>query len=117
MSGGNTKLLGRWGESLVAEDLRRKGQRLLAAGYQCRFGEIDLITADEQYIIFTEVKLRRDDRFAPGRAFVDARKQARLRTTAELYRPVPHRTSAPLRCGRGLRAPGDGNGASAHPLF
>ena len=41
--------------------------------------------ADEQYIIFTEVKLRRDDRFAPGRAFVDARKQARLRTTAELY--------------------------------
>ena len=85
MSGGNTKLLGRWGESLVAEDLRRKGQRLLAAGYQCRFGEIDLITADAQYIIFTEVKLRRDDRFAPGRAFVDARKQARLRTTAELY--------------------------------
>lgn len=85
MSGGNTKLLGRWGEALVAEDLRHQGHRLLAAGWQCRFGEIDLISTDGKYIIFTEVKLRKSADFAPARAFVDEKKQARLRTTAELY--------------------------------
>lgn len=85
MSGGERTLLGRWGEALVAEDLRRKGHTLLASGYRCRFGEIDLITKTDKYIIFTEVKLRKNDAFAPGRAFVDQRKQQRLRTTAEVY--------------------------------
>ena len=83
--GESTKLLGRWGEAQVADYLRRRGYRILAASYHCRFGEVDLIASDGKYISFTEVKLRKDDRFAPGRAFVDARKQGRLRTTAEVY--------------------------------
>lgn len=85
MSGGDTKLLGRWGEALVAADLRRRGHTLLAAGWQCRQGEIDLISSDGKYIIFTEVKLRKNADFAPARAFVDGRKQGKLRVTAELY--------------------------------
>ena len=85
MSGGERTLLGRWGEALVAEDLRKRGYAILASGYRSRFGEIDLIAADRGHLVFVEVKLRRDDAFAPGRAAVDLRKQARLRTTAELY--------------------------------
>lgn len=85
MSGENTRLLGRWGEAQVADYLRTHGYRILASGYHCRFGEIDLIAASDKYIVFTEVKLRKDDRFAPGRAFVDVRKQGRIRTTAEAY--------------------------------
>lgn len=85
MSGGEAKLLGRWGEALAAEYLRRRGYRVVAAGYRSRFGEIDLIAEADKYIAFIEVKLRRDDSFAPARAFVDARKQNRIRTTAELY--------------------------------
>lgn len=81
----NTHLLGRWGESRVAEWLRSKGYCLLANGYRCRFGEIDLIVSNEQYICFTEVKLRRSAEFAQAREFVDKRKQERLRLTAELY--------------------------------
>lgn len=85
MSGGEAKLLGRWGEALAAEYLRRRGYRVVAAGYRSRFGEIDLIAETGKYIAFIEVKLRKDDSFAPARAFVDARKQDRIRTTAELY--------------------------------
>lgn len=81
----NTSLLGRWGESLVAEELRRRGCRVVAAGYRTRFGEIDLIAEDGPYLLFVEVKLRKSDRFAPGRAFVNRGKQERIRTTAELY--------------------------------
>lgn len=81
----NTSLLGRWGESLVAEELRRRGCRVVASGYRTRFGEIDLIAEDGPYLLFVEVKLRKSDRFAPGRAFVDRGKQERIRTTAEIY--------------------------------
>ena len=79
------KLLGNRGEAAVAEWLRKRRCRLLASQYSCRFGEIDLIAEKGGYLSFTEVKLRRDDRVAQAREFVDRRKQERLRTTAELY--------------------------------
>lgn len=85
MSGGEARLLGRWGEEKVAEWLRKKGYQVVAAGYRCRFGEIDLIAKRGKYICFTEVKLRRSADFAQAREFVDARKQERLRITAEQY--------------------------------
>ena len=80
-----SKIRGAWGEALAAEELRRRGYRIVAAGWHCRFGEIDLIAEKGGYLSFTEVKLRRDDRVAQAREFVDRRKQERLRTTAELY--------------------------------
>ena len=85
MSGGEARLLGRWGEDQVAKWLRSKGYRLVAAGYRCRFGEIDLIAEKTGYICFVEVKLRRSDAFAQAREFVDRRKQERLRLAAEHY--------------------------------
>ena len=85
MSGGEAKLLGRWGEALAAEDRRRQGWQILAAGYRSRFGEIDLIASNDKYLAFIEVKLRTREGFAPRRAAVDARKQNRLRATAEQW--------------------------------
>ncbi len=84
-AGGDRHLLGRWGEAQVAEWLRRRGYRLLDAGWRCRFGEIDLIATDDKYLCFTEVKLRKNAEFAQAREFVDAHKQRRLRTAALLY--------------------------------
>ena len=85
MSRADTNLLGRWGEALVAADLRKRGFCILAAGYRSRFGEIDLIAKNDTYISFTEVKLRKSAAFAAGREAVDRRKQQRLRTTAEIW--------------------------------
>ena len=61
------------------------GYRVVAAGYRCRFGEIDLIATTDKYLCFIEVKLRKDASFAPGRAAVDRRKQEKLRATAASY--------------------------------
>ena len=85
MSGQESRLLGRWGESLAAEFLRKRGYSILAAGWRCRFGEIDLIAADERYLCFVEVKLRRSAAHGTAGAFVDRRKQEKLRTAAQLY--------------------------------
>lgn len=78
-------MLGRWGESQVAEDLRHKGCRILAANWRCRMGEIDLIASDGTYIRFVEVKLRKDDSFAQAREFVDYQKREKILVTAKLY--------------------------------
>lgn len=86
MSGGNeARDLGRWGEDLVAEDLARRGWRVKARNFRCRMGELDIVAEKGGFLAFVEVKLRRDDRFAPARAFVTAEKQRKLRTAAEFY--------------------------------
>lgn len=85
MSGGDRKLLGRWGEARTAQYLEKQGWSIVAAGWQCRFGEIDLIAENGQYLAFVEVKLRKSARFAQAREFVDTRKQEKLRTSAQLY--------------------------------
>ena len=79
------KLLGRWGEALAAEYLKKKGFRLVALNYSCRWGEIDVIVEDAAYIVFAEVKLRKSDRYAKASDYVDLRKQNRIRMTADLW--------------------------------
>ena len=85
MSGEDSRLRGRWGEALAAEFLRRKGYRIIASGWRCRFGELDLVAERGEFLCFIEVKLRGGERFGTGAEQVDRRKQERLRTTAELY--------------------------------
>lgn len=85
MSGRESRLLGRWGEELAADYLREKGYALRAANWRCRFGEIDLIAADDTYLCFVEVKLRKSAAFGTAAAFVDRRKQEKLRAAAMLY--------------------------------
>jgi putative endonuclease len=82
---GRNNIVGAWGEAIAAEYLRKKRYRLVATGYRCRYGEIDLIVQNRRYLVFVEVKLRRSDRFAEAREFVDIHKQERLRSTASLY--------------------------------
>ena len=80
-----SKISGAWGEALAAEYLRKKRYKILAQGYSCRFGEIDLIAQDRKNLIFVEVKLRKAADFARARDYVDKRKQDRIRVTASLY--------------------------------
>jgi len=83
--GAEARLLGKWGERLVAEDLRRRGYKILETNYRCRLGEIDLIAEGNGFLVFVEVKLRKNDRFGQAKEAVTAAKQQRLRATAELY--------------------------------
>ncbi len=81
----NKKLAGRWGEAQTAAWLRERGWEILGANYRTRFGEIDLIASKGEFIAFVEVKLRKNADFASAAEAVDRRKQARIRTCAELY--------------------------------
>ena len=78
-------LLGAWGEVQAAEYLRKKRYQIVARNVRIRGGEIDLIAANRRYLVFVEVKTRRDSTFAQAREFVDARKQQRIKRTAEYW--------------------------------
>lgn len=80
-----SKLSGAWGEALAAEYLRKKHYKIVAVGYHCRFGEIDLIVQDWKYLVFVEVKLRKSSDFARAMEYVDRNKQDKIRITASMY--------------------------------
>jgi len=82
---GSSKIFGAWGEAVAAEYMRKKHFQLVAAGYRSRFGEIDLIMKDRKYLVFVEVKMRKNSHFAAAREYVDRRKQDRIRVTASIY--------------------------------
>ena len=80
-----TSLLGKWGEALAAEHLRKNKFRIISANYRSRYGEIDLIAEDKKNIIFVEVKLRKNSDFGSACEFVTPSKQKKLRATAEIW--------------------------------
>lgn len=78
-------LLGAWGEALAADYLRKKHYKIEASHYYSRFGEIDLVARTGKYLVFVEVKLRRNASFALAREYVNRAKQNRIRMTASIY--------------------------------
>ena len=47
-------------EQKAVDYLERRGLTILERNYRCRSGEIDVIAEDERYLVFVEVKYRRD---------------------------------------------------------
>lgn len=76
---------GEWGEAQAAAVLLQKGYRVVARNFRTRFGELDIIAEKDGFLVFVEVKARKNDRFAKAREAVDARKQEKLRIAAELW--------------------------------
>lgn len=86
MSGGaEARLLGRWGERIVSEHLRKLGWNIKDTNFRCRFGELDVVAEKGRYIAFVEVKLRKSDSYGLPREAVNGEKQRKLRAAAEVY--------------------------------
>ncbi len=79
------KLLGAFGEDAACAYLKRQGYRIEGRNYACRFGEIDIIARDRRYVVFAEVKLRRDASHGAAAEFVTAAKQQRVIAAAQLW--------------------------------
>ncbi len=82
-----TKELGRRGEQLAAEHFARLGYRVLARNHRTRFGELDLVLADEgeATIVFCEVKARRLGTGGDWRDNLHEAKQKQVRTMAAAW--------------------------------
>ncbi|WP_230632592.1 YraN family protein [Paenibacillus athensensis] len=83
--------LGRQGESWAAAYLEEIGYTIVERNWRCRSGEIDLIAELGELIVFVEVRTRRSTgRFGLAKESVNARKQLKIRQTAQVYL---HRTA------------------------
>nr|WP_324258085.1 YraN family protein [Cellvibrio fontiphilus] len=86
----NSITLGAAAESQAEAFLIQQGLITRLRNYRCKLGEIDLImldktphaSASENTLVFVEVRLRTNKRFAPALETVDYRKQQKIIKTA-----------------------------------
>jgi len=76
--------IGKEGESLAVDFLKRKGYEILEQNYKTPIGEIDII-ARKNTLCFVEVKTRKDSEYGWGEESVDYRKKNRLRKAAMIF--------------------------------
>ena len=79
--------LGAMGEALAVDHLTRMGLRILGRNWRCRYGELDVIAADDATgtAVFVEVKTRTGDGYGGLAHAVTPRKVWRLRRLAGLW--------------------------------
>lgn len=71
------------GEKRVANYLRKNGFSVIKQNYTCKYGEIDIIAQTPEYILFVEVKTRKQNSLISGVEAVDSFKQNRILKTAQ----------------------------------
>lgn len=81
----NTRKLGTWGEQIALAEYVKRHYIPVCHGYNTRFGEIDLIVENDSNIVFVEVKLRKNNRFASAREYVILSKQQKIQTSAAIW--------------------------------
>lgn len=81
----NNREIGSRCENMAAVYLQEKGYRILEKNYRRKTGEIDLIAEKGSYLVFVEVKYRRDDRKGEPQEAVTRLKQRRIMRTAQYY--------------------------------
>lgn len=88
---------GQRAEALAETYLKGQGLRPRARNYRCKAGEIDLIMTQDETLVFVEVRLRRNNRFASAAETVDGRKQQKLLRAAQHYL-LQHRLTERVAC-------------------
>ena len=84
----NKRELGSRKEALAADYLKSQGVTILEQNYRNRQGEIDLIGRDGKYIVFFEVKYRKDSKLGGALSAVDFKKQKQICKVADHYRMI-----------------------------
>lgn len=84
----NRRKVGTDGESLAAAFLEKQGVSILERNYRSRNGEIDLIGRDGEYLVFFEVKYRRNADMGYPEEAVGSAKQRQICRVADYYRLV-----------------------------
>jgi putative endonuclease len=69
---------GRLWESRAAAHLERHGLTVLARGYRCRLGELDLVCRDDEALVIVEVRARSRGALCSAVDSIDAHKRRRI---------------------------------------
>jgi putative endonuclease len=76
------KDLGKKGEEVALQFLKKKGYRIIGKNYVCKMGEMDIIATEKDTLVFIEVKTRTSTTFGPPQLAVNSKKQIQLSKVA-----------------------------------
>ncbi|TVP56046.1 MAG: YraN family protein [Halomonadaceae bacterium] len=72
-------------EALAAEYLQQQGLQLITRNFHCRRGELDLVMAEQEWLVFVEVRSRKANALVSPAESISWRKQQRLIAAARYY--------------------------------
>ena len=81
----NKRTIGTVGEDTACAYLEQANYKILERNFRCRSGEIDIIALDGDYMVFIEVKYRKDNSFGYPRESVNYYKQRNISKVASYY--------------------------------
>ncbi len=81
----STKQIGDTGEDYAVKYLKKNGYKIISRNYRKKYGEIDIIAEDEEYIVFVEVKTRHENPMTQPVDAVGKHKQQCLIKTASAF--------------------------------
>lgn len=94
----NKRTVGTNGEERALSFLQDHNARILDQNYRNRCGEIDLILKDRSYLVFLEVKYRKNSCLGAPQEAVTLRKQKTICLVADIYLLSHHvRPDTPIR--------------------
>lgn len=93
----NNRKIGSDYERIAGEYLKLHGYEILEYNFRCKSGEVDLIAKDGEYLVFCEVKYRKDDRKGEPLEAVTLEKQKRISKVAGYYIARTHNINMPCR--------------------
>ncbi|KKP47627.1 MAG: hypothetical protein UR39_C0003G0030 [Candidatus Woesebacteria bacterium GW2011_GWA1_33_30] len=79
------RLIGKQGEEMAAELLRKKGYQILDQNNSTKWGELDIIACKDNILTFVEVKLKTTEDYGTPEEMIGKNKLAQVRRTAEMY--------------------------------
>ena len=88
---------GEQGERMAADFLQHQGYTILEYRYRSKLGEIDIIATQGEWLIFVEVKTRKNTTFGYPSEAVHYRKQTKIIHTALQYLSYSGRHNSPMR--------------------
>lgn len=77
--------LGKAGEALACNYLKKCGYHILARNYRTKMGEIDIVARDGACLVFVEVKTRQSYAYGLPEESVNNKKMHKLTRLAQLY--------------------------------
>lgn len=81
----NKRRIGNYYETIASHYLIEKGYKIICHNFRSKFGEIDIIAHDDEYIVFIEVKYRKTKQFGYPREAVTYQKQRHIIRTAQYF--------------------------------
>jgi putative endonuclease len=82
---GSKQQVGKRGEDLACDELRRQGMEILERNWRCSVGEIDVVAVDGTTLVFCEVKCRTGLGFGHPLEAITYAKRRTLRQLAAIW--------------------------------